>query len=183
PMRQSIVHLFARLSAFAVLVALPLACGNGRAATAHSVLSPARSPTPSPSSGPTDPEVVSFVSLMNAHRVSLGLSPLIWDRRAAAVAQAHSRDMLDRGYFSHVTPDGLTTWDRLAAGGVTYSEAGENIAWGQSTGSAALTAWLGSAGHKANIEHSAYTRHGVGKAGTYWTHVFIRTRTRASARR
>jgi uncharacterized protein YkwD len=124
--------------------------------------------------GPIDREVVSFVMLMNEHRISLGLSPLVWDRRAAAVAQAHSRDMFDRHYFSHTSPDGRSTWDRLAARGVTYSQAGENIAWGQRTGRAVLTAWLRSPGHRANIERGSFTRHGVGKVGTYWTHVFIR---------
>jgi uncharacterized protein YkwD len=32
--------------------------------------------------------------------------------------------------------------------------------------------WLSSPGHRANIENCVYTRHGVGKAGTLWTHVF-----------
>lgn len=171
-MRHRTVRAFARLAALAMLAALPIGCGKSGAPNAPSPASP--SPTPSPTAGPTDPEVVSFVNLMNAHRVSLGLDALVWDSGVAAVAQAHSQDMLDRSYFSHTTPEGLTPWDRLAAGGVTYSEAGENIAWGYGTGSAVLTAWLGSPGHKANIEHATYTRHGVGKAGTYWTHVFIR---------
>jgi uncharacterized protein YkwD len=126
--------------------------------------------------GPTDPEVASFVRLMNAHRVSLGLSPLIWDSRAAAVAQAHSRDMDHEHYFSHTWSDGGSTWDRLAARGVTYSRAGENIAWGQVTGSAVLASWLRSPGHRANIENGSYTHHGVARVGIYWTHVFIRPR-------
>lgn len=171
-MRQPIVGILARFTALLILAALPLACGKGGAPTAPSVLSP--SPTPAPTTGSTDPDVVSFVTLMNAHRVSLGLSPLVWDSRVAVVAQAHSQDMVNRGYFSHTTPDGLSPWDRLAAGGVTYTEAGENIAWGYGTGSAVLAAWIASPGHRANIERATYTHHGVGKVGTYWTHVFIR---------
>jgi len=149
-----------------------LACGEGGAATAPSIASHTRAPVPT--TGPTDPEIVAFVKLMNAHRISLGLSALVWDSRAAAVAQAHSRDMFERHYFSHTSPDGRSTWDRLAARGVTFSQAGENIAWGQATGSAVLRAWLDSPRHKANIERGSYTHHGVGKVGTYWTHVFIR---------
>lgn len=180
-MRQTIVRDIARFAVLAMLAALPISCGKSGAPTAPSVFSPA--PAPTPGAGPTDAEVVSFVASMNAHRVSLGLSALIWDSRVAAVAQAHSQDMVDRGYFSHTTPDGLSPWDRLAAGGVTYTEAGENIAWGYSTGDAVLSAWLGSPGHKANIEHATYTHHGVGKVGTHWTHVFIRTTNSASASR
>lgn len=81
---------------------------------------------------------------MNAHRLSIGLQPLVW----------HA--------------------------GVAYSAAGENIAYGSSTGSAVLTAWLDSSGHRANIENANFTHHGVGKAGTYWTHVFIRASTSAA---
>jgi uncharacterized protein YkwD len=170
-----------RAAVHLLLTLILLSSGTGDAATAHSTggaahSSASRTRAPAPTRGPTDPEVASFVKLMNAHRVSLGLSPLIWDNRVAAVAEAHSRDMYRRQYFSHTSRDGRSTWDRLAARGVTFSEAGENIAWGQRTGRAVLTGWLGSPGHRENIERGSYTHHGVGKVGTYWTHVFIRPR-------
>jgi uncharacterized protein YkwD len=111
---------------------------------------------------------------MNAHRVARGLPALVWDSRLAAVAEAHSRDMFRRHYFSHTWSDGSSTFERLADKGIAYSAAGENIAWGQPTGSAVLRSWLGSRGHRKNIENRAYTRHGVAKVGPYWTHVFLR---------
>ena len=171
---RAIVAAIAPRAALTTLALMLLACGKGGAATAPSVASHSRAYAAA--SGPSDREVASFVKLMNAHRIALGLSPLVWDSRVAAVAKAHSRDMFDRHYFSHTSRDGRSSWDRLAAGGVTYSRAGENIAWGQGTGSAVLKAWLGSPPHRANIERGSYTRHGVGKVGTYWTHVFIRPR-------
>jgi uncharacterized protein YkwD len=171
PMSQSIVRVIMRRAALTIAAVMLLACGEGGAETARSVASHRRAPA---RSGPTDREVASFVKLVNAHRVSRGLPALVWDRRAAAVAQAHSRDMLERHYVSHTSPDGRSTWDRLAARGVTYSRAGENIAWGQGTGSAVLAAWLRSPGHRRNIQLGSYTHHGVGKVGTYWTHVFFR---------
>jgi uncharacterized protein YkwD len=178
-MRHSIVRVIARRAALSVLAAMLLAFGEGGAATD----SYARSRAPARTTGPTDPEVASFVKVMNAHRKSLGLSPLVWDSRTAAAAKAHSRDMLNRDYFSHTTPEGGTTWDRLADRGVTYSRAGENIAWGQTTGRAVFNAWLRSPGHRDNIERGSYTHHGVGKVGTYWTHVFIRPEKRDQASR
>lgn len=48
------------------------------------------------------------------------------------------------------------------------------------TGNAVLAAWLNSSGHRANIENANFTHHGVGKAGTSWTHVFIRASTSAA---
>jgi hypothetical protein len=66
------------------------------------------------------------------------------------------------------------SWGRLTQRGITYSQAGENIAWGQTTGRAVLESWLHSPGHRKNLENRAFTVHGVGKVGTYWTHIFIR---------
>jgi uncharacterized protein YkwD len=160
---------WAGLAILAVLL-FPSGAGGGAMTRSHATSTSSAAHT----TGPTDPEVVSFVKLMNAHRRSLGLSPLAWDPRAAAVAKAHSRDMFERDYFSHTSPDGRKMRDRLEARGITYSEAGENIAWGQETGRAVLTAWLRSPGHRHNIERPGYTRHGVAKVGPYWTHVFIR---------
>jgi uncharacterized protein YkwD len=163
--------------AFAIsIAAAQWGCGGTSVPTA-----PGRAGQPTASlPGPSDPEVVSFVNQMNAHRVSLGLQPLLWHSGVAAVAQAHSQDMVDRGFFSHTNPDGELPWDRLDAAGISYTAAGENIAYGYSTGSAVLAAWLNSSGHRANIENATFTHHGVGKVGTYWTHVFIRTATSAA---
>jgi uncharacterized protein YkwD len=124
--------------------------------------------------GPTDSEVASFIRRVNSYRVSRGLPALVWDRRAAAVAKAHSRDMFEEGYFSHTSPDGRSLKDRLKSRALNYSRAGENIAWGQETGRDVLEAWLRSKGHRRNIEGRDFTHHGVGKVGPYWTHIFIR---------
>lgn len=141
-------------------------------------------PDPEPESPPpvsVAPEVAEFVELVNAHRTSMGLDALTWDDQVAAVAQAHSEDMVARGFFSHTNPDGESPFDRLTAAGITYLSAGENIAYGYPTASSVLAAWLGSSGHRANIENSNYTHHGVGLEGTLWTHVFIRGSTTGSS--
>lgn len=121
-------------------------------------------------------ELQHFVSLMNQHRTEQGLAPLAWDARAAAVAQAHSADMVARSFFSHTNPDGDSPFDRMAAAGITYSTAGENIAYGYPSAESVLAAWLNSPGHRSNIENAGYTHHGVGLVGTHWTHLFLRPR-------
>lgn len=120
------------------------------------------------------PAVTSFVEQMNAHRESVGCTALVWSSAVAAVAQAHSEDMVARDFFSHTNPDGASPFDRLATAGIAFSRAGENIAFGYPTAEAVLAGWLGSSGHRANIENCSFTEHGVGLDGTYWTHVFIR---------
>lgn len=119
-----------------------------------------------------EPEVQAFVAAMNAHRASVGCGPLAWSEAVGGVAQAHSADMLERGYFAHTNPDGDSPFDRMREAGITYSRAAENIAFGYPTGAAVLQGWLGSAGHRANIENCQLTEHGVGLVGTYWTHLF-----------
>lgn len=168
-LRRSLRGRLFSLVALALLATAPIGCTGSDSPTA-----PMAPGGGSPAPGPSAPEAQAFVTLMNQHRVSLGLSPLAWDGAVAAVATAHSQDMLDRGFFSHTNPDGETPWDRLAAAGITYTAAGENIAWGYPTGSAVLAAWLSSTGHKANIENPNFTHHGVGLVGTHWTHMFLR---------
>lgn len=130
-------------------------------------------------SSPTEPEgpegeVAAFVAAVNDHRQGVGCPRLQWSSAVATVAQGHSQDMVDRGYFAHTDPDGVTAANRLQNAGIAYSGMGENLANGFSTGASVLTAWLNSSGHRANIENCQFTLHGVGLVGTHWTHVFMR---------
>jgi uncharacterized protein YkwD len=126
------------------------------------------------SPGPIDTEVERFQVLVNEHRASVGCPTLAWNTAVAGVAQAHSEDMVARAYFSHTNPDGESPFDRLASAGIDFSSAAENIAYGYPSADAVLSGWLGSPGHRANIENCALTEHGIGLEATYWTHVFIR---------
>jgi uncharacterized protein YkwD len=122
--------------------------------------------------GPLDPQLESFASLVNDHRVSVGCEPLAWVSAVADVAEAHSIDMYSRDFFAHVNPDGASPFDRMQDAGLSFSRAAENIAWGYPTPEAVLQGWLDSPGHRANIEDCALTEHGVGLHETYWTHLF-----------
>lgn len=154
---------------------------------------PASPPTtPGDSSDPTNPaspppdstttrqlELEAF-RLVNDERVANGLAPLSMDLDLRAVARAHSQDMTARGYFDHTNPDGDDPFDRMAAAGITYSTAAENIAWNQGWADPAQKAvdgWMGSSGHRANILNPALTRTGMGVSVTsggayYFTQVF-----------
>ena len=54
--------------------------------------------------------------------------PLRPDERLSAAAAAHARDMLERAYFSHVSPDGLSPLDRTLAAGYPAVFVGEALA-------------------------------------------------------
>jgi uncharacterized protein YkwD len=76
--------------------------------------------------------------------------------------------MAARNYFAHTSPTGETAFSLMAAYGYAYSIAGENIAKNnypdsQSAG-VAMTGFMGSPPHRANILDARYTSVGVGLA-------------------
>jgi uncharacterized protein YkwD len=102
-----------------------------------------------------------MLELINAERVKEGLTPLELDEELTEVARAHSRDMFERGYFAHLTPEGITPFDRMKAAGVDYIIAGENLAHA-ATLSVAHTGLMNSPGHRANILRPEFGRVGIG---------------------
>ena len=139
------------------------------------VAEPAPEPAPAvAAAAPAGDDAAQVVSLVNAERAAAGCGPVTWDGGLAAVAQAHSADMRDRGYFDHVNLDGLDPFDRADRAGV--SARAENIAWGQVDAADVMASWMDSAGHRANILNCGLTRLGVGVAegagGPWWTQLF-----------
>jgi uncharacterized protein YkwD len=120
------------------------------------------------------------VGLVNQHRAGLGLGGLAESATLTAAATWKARHMAFYGYLAHddpAPPVARSVADRLAACGYTAAGWGENVAYGQPSAAAVMQAWLGSSGHKANIERSSFRAIGVGVAaaanGTlYWTQVF-----------
>jgi len=129
-----------------------------------------------------DPHTLSLeeqvVRLCNAERAKQGLAPLTLNWQVARVARYKSDDMRDRSYFSHTSPTYGSPFDMLKRFNVPYTTAGENIAKGQTTAQAVVTAWLNSEGHRKNIMNASFTEIGVGYSHgggtTYWTQMFIR---------
>lgn len=127
---------------------------------------------PAAGSARSSDETREVARLVNDHRARIGCPALQWDAAAVSAAQSHSEDMQRRGYFSHSSPDGGNVGTRLTQAGARWRAIAENIASGQPTAIVVVRGWLSSPGHRANIENCVYTRHGVGKAGGLWTHVF-----------
>lgn len=129
---------------------------------------------------PKDPAEVErrIFELVNNERAAAGLEGLIWNDTIAAEARKHSRDMADGTVpFGH---DGFS--DRFARiSQVIPAWAGaENVAYA-ATAELAVSLWMDSAGHKANVV-GEYDYTGVGVAWNgglgvyYFTQIFIRSR-------
>lgn len=114
---------------------------------------------------------------------------LTWNPVLAQVARARARDMAVRGYFAHVTPEGIGTNTLVERAGyhlpATYdhSLAGNNIesaAEGYASAAAAWRHWMASPHHRAHLlgldpQFRAQTEFGIGyvlrpgsRFGSYW---------------
>jgi uncharacterized protein YkwD len=107
--------------------------------------------------------------------------PLRWNENLAAVARAHSRDMLEQRFFGHVDREGRTLSARINAAGIPWRALGENIAVNR-TVPGAEAAFMNEPrfqnNHRANILNANYTDVGIGivqgpKGSLYITQDFV----------
>lgn len=121
---------------------------------------------------------VAVLKIVNEQRHQAGLKPLEMDWELERVARTKSQDMAVKGYFSHQSPTYGSPFDMMKQFGISYKQAGENIASGQRTPQEVMDSWMKSPGHRANILKPDYTHIGVGyyRGGSYghmWTQQFI----------
>jgi len=118
-------------------------------------------------------EAASF-DLVNQDRRNQGLPELVLDEQISTIARNHSKDMRDRGYFDHTSPDGQTIGQRLKSGGVSFRYAGENIELTKNypnPAEKANTDFLSDPTHRGIMLNTQFKRVGVGVArsgNTYW---------------
>ena len=122
-----------------------------------------------------------FHEQINAFRTSQHLITLQRMAEIDRVAQAHSEDMAQRHYLSHVSPEGKNPVDRLRAGGVAgFTLAAENAGLTSrgNPNDEIYQGWLHSADHRRNLVAPPFNTTGIGIAraadGTYYyTQLYI----------
>lgn len=102
-----------------------------------------------------------MIAIVNKERVSRGLNSLDLDTGLRGVGRTHCTDMLQRGYFSHYTLEGLSPFDRMAKFDISFTYAGENLAFSPSV-ELAMQGLMQSKGHKANILSPNFGKIGIG---------------------
>ncbi len=109
-----------------------------------------------------------MIEAVNAQRQVHGYTSYKVDQQLTLMAWSRAQDMVKRGYFSHVTPEGTTLRDRFREQGLSAVRVGENIYLSVQPANQAVQAtigwFMGDAPHRRNILHSAYNRIGVGVA-------------------
>ena len=111
------------------------------------------------------------ICLVNADRARHGLRALRGDGDLRQAAGRHSRNMVRRGFFAHVTPHGTSLGDRLRRSGYLRANharhTGETLAWGSGTSAtpAAIVAqWIASPPHRHILLGRDFREAGVGVA-------------------
>lgn len=129
------------------------------------------------SPGPVSPSLASMDKLVELHnqyrsKGLLGQRSLVKNDKLMAYAQSHAEWMASNNRMRH------SSMSRVMALG--FSVAGENIAWGQESEEAVMSAWMWSPGHRSNIMGTSYDSIGVGSSvrngRIYWCAVFGRAR-------
>lgn len=118
---------------------------------------------------------------INQQRRKQGLEPLQKHPALAKIAREYSRRMSRENFFSHTDAQGKSAADRVRAAGVSYRIVGENLFKSINAPDpieGAVTGWMKSTGHRANILTKNYTHTGVGiwkDGNTYhFTQLFLR---------
>lgn len=115
-----------------------------------------------------------IINLTNQSRQEFSLAALTENSLLDKAAQAKADDMLAKGYFAHVTPDGRTPWSFIVAAGYNYLMAGENLAVNFTEAENVETAWMNSPDHRANLLNKDYKEIGIGiSQGVYQGHEAI----------
>ena len=102
-----------------------------------------------------------IIALVNVDRARVGLSELKINATLGKAAETKVQDMLNKNYFSHVSPDNKTPWDFIKNVGYKYLAAGENLAIDFPTAEGVNEGLMNSPTHRANILNKLYTEIGV----------------------
>ena len=154
-----------------LVVALPAAPAWGRTSSAPAVKRAADGRCLDTRIGATPATTARHVRatlcLLNRARAFRGLRPLRGNGRLGAAAGGHARDMVARGFFDHVSPEGSTPESRVRAAGYGGASmtAAETICWGAGTGStpvAVVRSWLASADHRSIVLEPGFREVGIG---------------------
>lgn len=107
--------------------------------------------------------VRSNFDLLNAERAARGLPALAWDDAAAAVAKAHSIDMVEHGFVGHVSPTTGNATARFKRAKISGTVVRENVARGYGP-KGIHQSLMNSPGHRANLIANDVTHVGIGVA-------------------
>lgn len=101
------------------------------------------------------------LELINLSRAENNLPPLYLNPTLAKVADSKVKDMTNKHYFSHTSPEGVTPWHWFDKNNYFYKYAGENLAINYDDAQEEHDAWMKSPAHKKNILNTNFNEIGI----------------------
>lgn len=109
---------------------------------------------------------------VNEYRTSNGLSALTWNDSLYENSKVRAAEIVTS--FAHTRPNGESCFTAFT---VSYTTAGENIAYGYATAQSVAEGWWNSEGHKANILNASFSQAAMAcyyaNGRYYWVNLFI----------
>ena len=118
---------------------------------------------------------IEILELINNHRLSIGLNPLLDMDVIKSQAYSHTEHMVMENEVSHDNFYARSNYLKVNAGAKTVSE---NVAYGYTRAESVVNAWLRSESHKLNIEGD-FTNFDVSaeqneEGNWFYTNIFIK---------
>ncbi len=101
-----------------------------------------------------------MLQLINEARSRAGVPPVQPNPKLMEIAHLKGQDILENGYWGHVSPTYGSPSDMARAAGLTFWWIGENLAKAGSV-QQAFEALMGSSNHRANILYPYHTQVGI----------------------
>lgn len=105
-----------------------------------------------------------LVDLANGDRKNVAVASLKVNPLLEEAARLKAKDMAEKGYFAHYSPEGASPWQWINKAGYKFVYAGENLAINFDDSESVNNAWMNSPGHRANILNGHFTEIGIATA-------------------
>lgn len=99
--------------------------------------------------------------LINKERARANVSPLTLNNKLIQAAKNKAKDLAEKKYFDHNSPEGKQFSSWIKETDYKYSFIGENLAINFQTEEAVINAWMKSSSHKENILEENFTETGI----------------------
>jgi len=100
------------------------------------------------------------------------VAPLSVNIGLQTAANTHAKDMAQKNYFDHLSPEGGTPEERVVSAGYTGEFRSENLAKGYSRADEVIAAWKNSTSHCKAMMDAKSKQAGSGMVQNYWVVAF-----------
>ena len=104
---------------------------------------------------------ITMLALVNSEREKAGLSKLKMETNLQQISRQYAKEMWQKQFFSHTSPEGLSTFDRLKNNNIRYIIAGENLALAPNV-NLSHKGLMDSPPHKKNLLEPNFQKVGIG---------------------